>query len=378
MKKIFLLICLLSQLVIGCNTTHHKVSENFIEINYETIPILNSNTSLIESVQYIPLETGKDILVSDIDKILFADNCFYILDLQQKTIFIFNLNGKFKSKINKVGRGPGEYIGINDFDIDKNQNIYIWDNASDKVIKYLKNNQNHTDFKLKNRFEEFCIANDNTLIVKNLYNEGKITSRISKYNIENNKTEKFIGINEGIDNFDLIRFSQFYLFKSNNDIYYNPRFTNMIYKVSDNGIEQKFKINGPIPPIDFINKIKKDPSIVYTEDKYITDIRNIYETPKLFSITVQKQLIYNLLISKSSNKQLLLPGIQDKNYFGNNAIYGVAGDKFISSLDFDNMQEGGWTEKIKRSNLAPGVKTTLVNIKTDDNPVLILIKFKEF
>ena len=64
---------------------------------------------IFDSFNILPLETSKEILIGDIDKILFADDLIFLLDKRiTKTVFAFGKDGKFKFKISSEGFGPGE------------------------------------------------------------------------------------------------------------------------------------------------------------------------------------------------------------------------------------------------------------------------------
>jgi hypothetical protein len=85
---------------------------------------------------FIPLETNDNSIISGINKIYFVDNHIYILDRNGgKGVFIFNRNGKFIRKIGTTGGGPGEYVSIDDFTIDKNNlSIYLLTNRRNILL----------------------------------------------------------------------------------------------------------------------------------------------------------------------------------------------------------------------------------------------------
>jgi len=66
-----------------------------IDLVFDSIKIEAPGTSIFQSVDYVPLETRNDVLIGFVDKILTDKNYYYILDSQQKVIFIFDKQGKF-------------------------------------------------------------------------------------------------------------------------------------------------------------------------------------------------------------------------------------------------------------------------------------------
>ncbi|MGE4567698.1 MAG: 6-bladed beta-propeller [Bacteroidales bacterium] len=73
----------------------------------------------MDSCSLIQLETRPECLVGEIDKIFFYKDRLYILDRRVgKSVFVFDLKGKWISTIARSGHGPGEYINITDMFID--------------------------------------------------------------------------------------------------------------------------------------------------------------------------------------------------------------------------------------------------------------------
>ena len=67
----------------------------------------------MDSCSLIQLETRPECLVGEIDKIFFYKDRLYVLDRRVgKSVFVFDLKGKWISTIARTGHGPGEYINI--------------------------------------------------------------------------------------------------------------------------------------------------------------------------------------------------------------------------------------------------------------------------
>ena len=84
------------------------------------IKALDDNISVsqvFDSVHYLILESNEISLFGNISKLVSNDERIYILDGVQKCILCFQKSGEFVSMYQSVGRGPLEYININDFDI---------------------------------------------------------------------------------------------------------------------------------------------------------------------------------------------------------------------------------------------------------------------
>src|SRR5699024_7401469 len=85
-----------------------KIPENVTKTGIDLDRILDSS-------YYIPLETTKDNLIGNVDKILFSDDRIIIVErFQRHAAFIFSNKGKFINQIGVKGKGPHEYMGIRD------------------------------------------------------------------------------------------------------------------------------------------------------------------------------------------------------------------------------------------------------------------------
>ena len=86
-------------------------------------------SEIIESVEYIPLETHDDCLLATINpnRIVISEN--YILINSRSTMYLFNRSGKFIARIGRIGQGPGEYLEFHATP------LYI-DEISKKIIIY--------------------------------------------------------------------------------------------------------------------------------------------------------------------------------------------------------------------------------------------------
>jgi hypothetical protein len=94
-------------------------------------------SDIASNIDYIQLETSDSCLIGRISKIILAKNLLLILDSRTSTILQFTLEGRFVRKINKKGRGPGEYNVISDFTyLPVDSSICITDEMESNFIKY--------------------------------------------------------------------------------------------------------------------------------------------------------------------------------------------------------------------------------------------------
>lgn len=143
MKKwlliIFIIATPITASINSCKQIVDKTSQSFEEITINPKEISNkkyfSISEISNEVEYIPLETSKDVIFGEITQIEYCDGRYNIFDGIGKSIFIFDSKGKFLSKISNVGKGPGEYISIRGFSIDESQ-VYIHDDRRQRIFVY--------------------------------------------------------------------------------------------------------------------------------------------------------------------------------------------------------------------------------------------------
>lgn len=84
------------------------------EIDPTIIVSFNSTNAIdmeqfIESVHYVQLENNPESAFTDIDKIVVSGKNMFMLDKRLEAVFCFDTTGRFRYRIQRVGRGPGEY-----------------------------------------------------------------------------------------------------------------------------------------------------------------------------------------------------------------------------------------------------------------------------
>lgn len=134
--NIIYFLCVLLIAICACNfksKTHNNeinslVSGELMYIGCDSIIQINTNqieqitytdfSQKICNVRYVPLKTSEPIGI--IEKIIIYEDKIYVLDAQKaECIFIFDMKGNLLRTLNDKGRGPKEYLGLEDMSIDK-------------------------------------------------------------------------------------------------------------------------------------------------------------------------------------------------------------------------------------------------------------------
>ena len=150
--KSFSIIILGFLFLAGCQSRKVPPHNHFIKTIDLSVGLRNNNESVMlseiaNSIQYIFLETSEECLIDKIDKIMIDDSLVFIYN--KKQFFIFNTSGAYNRSIGRLGKGPGEFLRIMDFTINRTEKkIFIYDSDQRKVLRYNYNGTFELEFKL--------------------------------------------------------------------------------------------------------------------------------------------------------------------------------------------------------------------------------------
>lgn len=117
MKQV--LIVVITLLFFSCQSGEDKSAESLkmisiLEKDNDTLPF----HSIFSKVEISPLETNASSLINYVGKFSVTNGRCYVLDDRQQALLVFNSDVGFQYKIQQVGKGPGEYQAITDFNVD--------------------------------------------------------------------------------------------------------------------------------------------------------------------------------------------------------------------------------------------------------------------
>ena len=152
MTKSKIAIVLIILLFISFCSKREIRTANIKNINYKNATE-NYNIELIK-MKDIKLEFNKDNPLQRIDAVNFdSKNNIFIADISSSNIKKYNDNGKYLTFVGRPGRGPGEFLNIHSFFINKNNNEIIVCDSHARQITYFDNSGNYKySFKLNNNY----------------------------------------------------------------------------------------------------------------------------------------------------------------------------------------------------------------------------------
>ena len=122
------------------NVNTYEMLESIHVIDFDTLKMISKFhlSEAVYSSSFIIPELTDQSMFSFVDKLEVADSLIYILDTYKaKAVFVYGMDGRFLRKIGSIGQGPGEYLNISDFSIDKKGgNICLFDCNKQKINVY--------------------------------------------------------------------------------------------------------------------------------------------------------------------------------------------------------------------------------------------------
>lgn len=353
-------------------TTIYKIDGSFANIF--------SWNDKVDVEQIIPLETSSKSLIVDINKVIINNNNIYILDTRNYNLIVFDQNGKFIQKIGTIGKGPGEYIEIRDFDI-SNGFIYTLDYR--KIHKY-----NLNDGKFIETIDLVLDKNDGlnpTNIIA--FNDDHYYLWNGNPDVYKPKEKTYFQLFEY--KHDKIVSNYFaYKYKIMDGNRFNKRASGgyfmlpqdgeyCIYKIDDDNIQNDFKLDfgkDSIPSEFFNKKHGSEYFNIYLKSKYYKMINQIHELPK-------NKLYFSCIGPGSYNYEGLIDRKTEEVYFGKRDIkfspkIMFSDNKYIYGFYKPHQIVNNLNQGNSKNQIFEFLKKNVGKIQDTDNFILVKLSIK--
>jgi hypothetical protein len=383
-------------LITGCNSSNEKSKEHnnsnkeiihFDVSNWETDKVIPKN--IIKKIDFIPLETNDQCLLSGIGKMIVHNDKWYIMDNGfAKNIYVFSKKGKFLCGIGTYGRGPGEFLKLTNFTINKTENkLLILDSNQDKLLIYDCINGNFlSEIKLSFWATNITWIGGDTLAFysKTTHRRTREGYSITYLILKDKSTQKFLPKNE----YDTNRSNINSIFESENT-YYAPFLNDIVYKIDDNGVWPAITFdfgNSKIPEDKLrsirINGSSKELSNLIDKRIYIYGINNVRDNKHFLTVSlrIRNQGVLIIYCKDTGN---YFYGKKIENPLFGLSIYSMC--KAIDNADFLNSLNA-YKFKIMKKRIEANEDIQLKKnylkiynqIKYDSNPIIVSIKYNKF
>lgn len=395
-KVIVILVILLG--CISCTTTDQKGYA--IEIIDLETGLKNNHTMLLseiaDSIVYIKLATHADYLIGK-GTPLVRGNRIFIKDISSDRIIIFNRSGEYLSKIERKGKGPGEYIGISQFTVSPlgdliaidsygNEELYLY-NASGEFINKVTATADWNSGMFFDSENELIICTNQTLnqlpdypVVMQYSNDLSIRDTLI--------TRQWIELNNQPSVFPFIPFL-FYRF--NGKYFYKEQACDTLYQLSsDKSFQPRYVFNSGSHAMTAEALFSNN-----TEDFY--RLMQFSETLDYFTFLIGFRKKNTLMYYDKSSKELFsIPDIV-MDYKSSRQIPELKNDldgfdhpflkhdndanSWISMhqmVDLKEMEQEGFFEnpQLKNSTSGSTIATMVKKSSEEDNPIIRILYLK--
>lgn len=153
-----------------------------ISINVDDFNQSGNLSEFLEITELIPLETNQKCLINRINKVVTYESKIFVFDENSQRILLFNHDGTFIRQIGMPGKGPGEYLEISDFDIDRVRNlVYVLD--FQKIHTFSLNGEFQKTTKTQFMAQKLLVLNSNEIIFNGAGRDDRIFITDSTFRI---------------------------------------------------------------------------------------------------------------------------------------------------------------------------------------------------
>lgn len=372
MKKITLIILSALALLTACNTHNKTKLLDVKEIKIDTKNITELKFSdLYNNMDIIALQTDSGSLLGHIKKIITTERNIFILS--NNKFFKFKRNGDFCCSYTKEGKGPGEYINLEDFYIDEaNSQIELYDFTGKKII-ILDNELNYLNMINAISISSFYKIDNENYILHHSSGFGDSKYKISLVDGDFNIKKEWFKLNKNFMHF-------FYYLDKNcfakvgDDVHLHHIPYDTIYKVENNTLLPVYALNfnSDKLPFEYYNKKFNDIYEFYmyvkkTDYAYYVDIYG--ENEKYLNFTYEKKgQHFFTLYNKAKDSTIICDKIIDDIVFQNRIstisyksvpaettsnyhVYIQSANEILESInngDSLNITNNNWIDKLNR------------------------------
>lgn len=377
----FILIILEVVVVVSCKSSDAPLLASIQITPDKVLGAYDLANDVETTFDIIPLETNDSCLVGNIQRIIFQNNKYYILD-NNHTITIFDNTGKFNSVFNKRGRAPGEYKSIRDFVVIED-NIWIYDEINQSLSCFDSKFNKKDEYKVKTTFNN--IANIGDII----YGAGKWLGyepenfQVLEYDTRNKKITQHLEY--PAQNQQYIAFGKKDQLAStlSNCLFIQP-YCDTIFELIDGTVIPKYQYNFSER---FIDKrfTEFEEALKAQQNKMIIGIEGIYQTDKSVIILYVDQQDGRFAIYNKNSETCNVYDYQLKNSrLGNLKTMSISftpNNEIITTYEAHNLLNYSQNifDKNKFQNIEDlqKIECIIKGLKEDDNPIIFKYKIKE-
>ncbi|MDR0348098.1 MAG: 6-bladed beta-propeller [Tannerella sp.] len=360
--------------------------------------VQKTNDVLTFDFKQEPCASPFDVLETTFIKLETNDNCLidktvvqtesalgkiFILTGGARTLLVFDRSGKFITLVGNRGGGPGEYIVPMSFSIDHRKNVItVIDLAQKKLLDY-----DLTDYRFiaerKAEYDNFCFEylGDDKIVWKNTdYNSDYanwsfiVTDREQKY-INGHLEKDFItGYSTGHTK---------NIYQLREEVFAYTQYHPVIYRFREDTVVPFCRLNFgkyKLPPLDYLKKISENDENFLPElnrSDYVA-YYTIFDAGETFTVfySVSETPYIGIYDKRNSRTYAYTQEeFQDKLKIGRiDWFSGTVDDYVVAALQPSDLLQ----QKNDNYTFHPELQKIVDTSVEDDNPILILMKVKNY
>ncbi|HWR94939.1 MAG TPA: 6-bladed beta-propeller [Flavobacterium sp.] len=387
MKKensVLAIILFITTGIVGCKDTDTKNALITVDVtaNYPEKELILQD---FMDVEYIPLET-KTEFVTQGDVMAIGDKFIFVKNgANDGDIFVFDRKtGKALRKINRMGKGPEEYIHITDIVLDEvNNEIYINCISTKKILVYdllgnFKRSFNHTE---GTRYIDVCNYNKDNLICYNemvYYKDGEKRGNeyyhiiISK---QDGSINRNISIPFGIIKAPVVREGGGTVRTAVRPIIRYQDTWLLVETSSDTVYNYIPKKNKSIPFL--VKKPTTNPKIFLTMGT-LTDRYYFMQTIKaIFDFSKGRGFPINDLMYDNQENAVFKPSVLNGDYIKKQEVDMTSHPVNSEFATFQNLEAYQLVKAYKNDGLKGKLKEIAAGLSEESNPVIMVMEYKK-
>ena len=383
-------------LLLGCSApspkNQNKVKDDLYIIDVESVYEKTEDILLSEvstNINYIPLETLPDNLLSGINQIEITESYIFVSD--RNKLLQFTREGRFIRQIGNIGRGPGEYTSIMNFAINEESNMILVNGEHRFNMYDLNGNFKHEihnppggSFIIykPNRIAFYCINYTGQPI--NLIITDQELKPLFEFQNHDPRPQTSLKFNAPLYSYD----KELYIKENFNDTLFSVKdsvqLAHIIFNEKELLLDKDFDLISTGNVSDLIDQIDKVKNKLMT--KSIFESKRFVFTEYKIGVGPRDVRYMRVLFDKKSNNTYAT----DNDGFINDVDGGVKiwplkicqDSLMVNYLDAFAFKDYVSTDAFKNSNPKyPEKKKQLEQLANsldiNDNPVLMLVKLKE-
>lgn len=386
-KTSILLIAIAALLLNSCTnkiSQDHSTEVTPIVLDFDKKMKSIHDIDLINDVEIISLHCD-EVIIGNIDKVIKFDTIIYLMDSRQnKSIYLFNLQGDFIHSISNYGQGPEEYIQLTDMFIDvTDSTLNILSRMDRKLFKYdLKGEELRVIEKTPKSFFSMKKIDKGYMAYMGNFSED-MTKRYNLWLLNENLeiTDHYFEIDEKWESIMSAGGSDYSTYKDMS--YYITPMDFSIYLITDGEVKTKYTFDlGKLKwskevNVESLNQQEK----IDLYQNYIYRFYNFQETKNHLIVNFLHKGQFLLGVydkEKQESNIVTLDPYEDKYFFSFGQIIDFDENTIYTIITAENIKKL-WDGKDEYNNYEEKYPTQIANlrkkfktVREDDNPFLVM------